>query len=301
MVTFTPDSRGRNCVTIHSEDGSSITVYEQGAHVSSWKTKDGKEHLYLSPTAIFADRTALRGGVPLIFPQFGAYGPLQPSHGFARIRSWNMEDAQSGRASFSLRVPLCELLPKDSSLTDSPQNAVNLLYTICFSNTELKLRMKVTNTSEEQSAPFQFAFHTYFAVSDVSRTVVSGVNRSPFVDNCKARGNPDAPPSPPEQLWIIRGEHDRVYPDQACAIVLQDMGAKTTLQISSPNLSDVCLWNPGESKCAAMKDMPPDGYKHFVCVEHGKMLKKVVVPPCSSWTGTQEIAIIAESPHESSI
>ncbi|GET92405.1 aldose 1-epimerase-like protein [Leishmania tarentolae] len=301
MTAFTPDSRGRNSVTIHNEDGSSITVYEQGAHISSWKTKDGKEHLYLSPTAIVADRTPLRGGVPLIFPQFGAYGPMQQSHGFARTRVWKIEDAQNGKASFSLRVSLYELLPGDSAVIDSPQNAATLLYTICFSNTELKLRMKVTNTSDEECAPFQFAFHTYFAVSDVSQTVVSGVSRSPFVDNGKARGDPNTPLSPPEKLCIISGEHDRVYPDQSCAIVLQDMGAKTALQISSPNLSDVCLWNPGESKCAAMKDMPPDGYKHFICVEHGKLLKKVVVPPRSSWTGTQEIVILAKTPRESNM
>lgn len=301
MAAFIPDTRGRNSITVRNDDGSSITVYEQGAHLSSWKTKDGKEHLYLSPNAIFADRTALRGGVPLIFPQFGSYGPMLPSHGFARIRPWHVEDAESGKATFSLRVPLCELLPEGCSLTDAPQNAVNLLYTITFSNSELKLRMKVTNTSEEQSAPFQFAFHTYFAVSDIAQTVINGVNRSPFIDNGKARGNPDTPPSPPEPLWIIRGEHDRIYPNQGCAIVVQDLVAKTAMQIASPNLRDVCVWNPGAAKCAALKDMPADGFQRFVCVEHGNMLKKVVVAPCSSWTGSQEITILAGSPRESNI
>ncbi|KAG5493311.1 hypothetical protein GH5_02054 [Leishmania sp. Ghana 2012 LV757] len=301
MASFTPDSRGRNSIIVHNEDGSSITVYEQGAHLSSWKSKDGREHLYLSPKAIFADRTALRGGVPLIFPQFGAYGPLLPSHGFARIRPWNVDDVQNGKVTFSLRVALFELLPEGDALTDSSQNAVSLLFTIYFSNTALKLHMKVTNMSEEQAAPFQFAFHTYLAVSDISQTVVNGVNRSPFIDNTKSCGNPQTRPSPPESLWTIRGEHDRIYPNQACAIVLQDLGAKTALQISSPNLSDVCLWNPGPEKCAAMKDMPPDGYQHFVCVEHGNMLKKVLVPPSSSWTGTQEISILTESPCDSNI
>ncbi|CAM38643.1 aldose 1-epimerase-like protein [Leishmania braziliensis MHOM/BR/75/M2904] len=301
MFAFAPDPRGRNSITLHNEDGSSITVYEQGAHLSSWKTKDEKEHLYLSPAAIYADGTALRGGVPLIFPQFNAYGPMKPPHGFARIRPWNIEDVQNGKATFSLSTSLCELLPEGCSLAGAATNAVNLLYTICFSNTELKLRMKVTNTSEEHSAPFQFAFHTYFAVSDISQTVINGVNRSPFIDNGKACGNPHTEPSPPEPLWTIQGEHDRIYPGQSCAIVLQDLGAKAALQISSPNLCDVCLWNPGAVKCAAMKDMPADGYKRFVCVEHGSMLKKIVVTPCSSWTGSQEITITTQSPQESNI
>jgi glucose-6-phosphate 1-epimerase len=296
MAAFIPDTNRRNSITVHNDDGSSITVYEQGAHLASWKSVDGVEHLYLSPKAIFEDRKALRGGVPLIFPQFGAYGPMLPVHGFARVRPWKVEDAENGRATFSLRVDLCELYPEGCTLSDIPQNAVNLTYTINFTNTDLKLTMKVTNNSEEREAPFQFAFHTYFAVDQLSRTVVNGVNRSPYVDNKEAKGNPKAKVHPAEPLWIIRGEHDRIYPGQACSILLQDLQAKRAIQVSSPNLPDVCVWNPGAEKCAALKDMPADGFQHFVCVEHGNMLKQVVVPPCSSWTGTQEITILRGTP-----
>ncbi|KPI86730.1 aldose 1-epimerase-like protein [Leptomonas seymouri] len=298
MAAFIPDARGRNAVTLRNDDGSSITVYEQGAHLSSWKSADGREHLYLSPSAIFEDRKALRGGVPLIFPQFGTYGPLLPAHGFARIRPWKMEDTENGRATFSLWVNRGELNSQCSPDSDTPQNALSLLYTINFSNTELKLTMKITNMSELDEVPFQFAFHTYFAVEQLRRTVINGVNRSPYVDNNEARGNPKAKVHPPEQLWIIRGEHDRIYPNQACSILLQDLEAKRAIQVSSPNLPDVCVWNPGEEKCAALKDLPPDGYQHFVCIEHGNMLKQVVVPPRSSWTGTQNISILPGSPED---
>lgn len=296
MAAFIPDAKGRNSITVRNEDGSSITVYEQGAHLASWKSADGVEHLYMSPNAIFEDRKALRGGVPLIFPQFGAYGPMLPSHGFARIRPWKVDDAESGRASFSLRVDLCELYPEGCSLSELPQNAVTLVYTITFNNEDLKLTMKVTNSSEEREAPFQFAFHTYFAVDQLSRTVVNGVSRSPYVDNTEAKGNPKAKVHEPEPLWVIRKEHDRIYPGQACSILLQDLQAKRATQVSSPNLPDVCVWNPGAAKCAALADMPAEGYQHFVCIEHGNMLKQVVVPPCSSWTGTQEITVLPGSP-----
>ena len=296
MAAFIPDANGRNSITVRNDDGSSITVYEQGAHLASWKSADGVEHLYLSPKAIVEDRKALRGGVPIIFPQFGAFGPMLPTHGFARIRPWKVEDAESGRATFSLFVNLCELCPEGCSFNELPQNAVNLVYTINFSNTELKLTMKVTNKSEEREAPFQFAFHTYFAVEQLSRTVINGVNRSPYIDNNEAKGNPKAKVHPPQPLWVIREEHDRIYPDQACSILLQDLQAKRAIQVSSPNLPDLCVWNPGPAKCATMKDMPAEGYQHFVCIEHGNMLKQVVLPPCSSWTGTQEINILPGSP-----
>lgn len=296
MVSYTPDTKGRNAITVTNGDGSSVTVYEQGAHLTSWKTTGGVEHLYLSPTAIYADRVALRGGVPIIFPQFGTYGPMRPSHGFARIRPWKVEEAGAGHAVFSLRVPIADLHADGMAMQECSNDAVVLTYSIKFSNAKLLLSMKVTNLSEEYAAPFQFAFHTYFAVSSVERTVINGVNLSPFIDNNKSKGNPNTPVEPAEPLWVIRGEHDRIYPNQQCAILLQDLDQRRVTHVSSPNLRDVCLWNPGAAKCAALKDMPPDGFKNFVCVEHGAMLKKAIIPQCSSWIGSQEIVILPSSP-----
>lgn len=91
MASFVVDSaNGRQSVTATNSDGSSIVVYEQGAHLAHWRNANGDELLYLSPKAVYDDRTAIRGGVPIIFPQFGARGSLKPSHGFARLRPWKL-------------------------------------------------------------------------------------------------------------------------------------------------------------------------------------------------------------------
>lgn len=45
--------------------------------------------LFISSKAIFQEGKAIRGGIPVIFPQFGP-GPL-PQHGFARNMKWNLE------------------------------------------------------------------------------------------------------------------------------------------------------------------------------------------------------------------
>lgn len=47
----------------------------------------GKGRLFTSPRAVFRSGQAIRGGIPVIFPQFGACGPGL-RHGFARLLEW---------------------------------------------------------------------------------------------------------------------------------------------------------------------------------------------------------------------
>ncbi|CAG5123526.1 unnamed protein product, partial [Candidula unifasciata] len=67
-------------------DGNTALVHLHGATLLSWKCR-GIEHLYLSQTAVFDNKKAIRGGVPVVFPNFGPW-PLGPQHGFARIKRW---------------------------------------------------------------------------------------------------------------------------------------------------------------------------------------------------------------------
>lgn len=58
-----------------------------GAQVLSWRPDDGRERLFVSTRAVFDGKAAIRGGMPVIFPQFGERGALQ-KHGFARNQRW---------------------------------------------------------------------------------------------------------------------------------------------------------------------------------------------------------------------
>ena len=77
---------------------ATATIYLHGATLASW-TVDGRELLFVSPGAAFAPPKAIRGGVPVCFPQFGMLGPLATQHGFARNLPWEVLDA--GRADAS--------------------------------------------------------------------------------------------------------------------------------------------------------------------------------------------------------
>ena len=67
-----------------------VVLHPYGAHVVSWTTADGDERLFLSPRSAYSEGAAIRGGVPVIFPQFNQRGPDfdVPRHGFARNRRW---------------------------------------------------------------------------------------------------------------------------------------------------------------------------------------------------------------------
>jgi len=53
--------------------------------------------LWVSPATRFAHDAAIRGGVPICFPWFGALAghPESPSHGFARLSEWSIVRAEN--------------------------------------------------------------------------------------------------------------------------------------------------------------------------------------------------------------
>src|SRR6185295_5784580 len=91
-VTFT-EVLGQPAIALQTPDGARATVLLHGAHVVSWQPAGRGEMLYLSPKAVAGDGRAVRGGIPVIFPQFERRGPL-PRHGFARNRAWQLIDSQ---------------------------------------------------------------------------------------------------------------------------------------------------------------------------------------------------------------
>ena len=79
-------------VHIHHPSGSTLMVYLFGAHIARWSLKNAQEVLFMSKSAVFDNSTPIRGGIPLVFPQFG--GGTLPSHGFARRSVWTVHSMQ---------------------------------------------------------------------------------------------------------------------------------------------------------------------------------------------------------------
>ena len=60
-----------------------------------------QELLFVSKQAVFKPPKAIRGGVPVCFPQFGKLGPLG-QHGFARNTTFNKDGASDDSVTLSL-------------------------------------------------------------------------------------------------------------------------------------------------------------------------------------------------------
>ncbi|HEY3915925.1 MAG TPA: D-hexose-6-phosphate mutarotase, partial [Verrucomicrobiae bacterium] len=66
-------------------------LYLHGAHVTHFQKKDEPPLLFMSQLSRFNEGTPIRGGIPVIFPWFGAREG-ESAHGFARIQTWELRE-----------------------------------------------------------------------------------------------------------------------------------------------------------------------------------------------------------------
>jgi glucose-6-phosphate 1-epimerase len=66
-----------------SLDGMAGELYLQGAQLTAWQPPGERPVLFTSPNSAFAPGRAIRGGIPIIFPWFGAsrHAPSQVKKG----------------------------------------------------------------------------------------------------------------------------------------------------------------------------------------------------------------------------
>lgn len=64
----TVSTQDENEVVIQLPTGESATVSLHGATVTSWKSVDGQERLFLSEKAVMDGSKPIRGGIPICFP-----------------------------------------------------------------------------------------------------------------------------------------------------------------------------------------------------------------------------------------
>ncbi|KAF3646454.1 hypothetical protein FXO38_19176 [Capsicum annuum] len=69
-------------------------VLFQGGQVVSWKNERREEMLFRSNKTLWKPPKAIRGGIPISFPQFGTFGSLE-RHAFARNRVWSLDSSPS--------------------------------------------------------------------------------------------------------------------------------------------------------------------------------------------------------------
>jgi glucose-6-phosphate 1-epimerase len=265
--------------TLRSTDGASADVYLHGAHVTSWRpAPDENERLFLSARSEFRDGAAIRGGVPVIFPQFATEGPL-PRHGFARTSLWSFgtgQETDGGDAVASF------------TLTDSPNTRAiwpaefRVTLTLRLGGARLQLTLGVENTG---ASPFTFtcALHSYLRVNDIVRAEVLGLQGARYRES-----------SAPALLHVdnqsavrATGPLDRVYVSAPRSVTLRE--PNRTMTVDKVDFTDLVLWNPGATAARTLTDMEPDGERAMLCIEAAVVQTPITLASGDRWHGSQTL------------
>ncbi|TAJ54469.1 MAG: D-hexose-6-phosphate mutarotase [Nevskiaceae bacterium] len=264
---------------LRAADGAQARLHPHGGHLLSWiPAGESVDRLYLSPISQPAPGVAIRGGVPVIFPQFASEGPL-PKHGFARTARWSRLAANSpvpapARASLGLS-------DSDDSRAIWPQTFSAQLE-VRIGGDALEVRLSVRNTGA-QAFHFTAALHTYLRVNDLAEVELLGLQGRRYRDS--AAGGVERREESPALRF--QGEVDRIYFDTPAHLILRD--GQRALEVRQSGFADTVVWNPGATKAAALADLPPGDYRHFVCVEAACVGTPIQLAPGAIWSASQTL------------
>jgi len=230
----------------------SVRVSTWGGTVLSWVC-DGQERLFLSPLSKKDGLSAIRGGIPIVFPQFGP-GKMK-QHGFARISNWSVLDQKEDSI-------LLKLTPNALSRSMWGDVSFELQYLVKLSKNKLTTSMTISNTSDK-AFWYDMLFHNYYRTSGPDNLTLQGFTGYQYFDKVASKSFMDE-----EKTAVIEHEVDRIYESSNNALVLSDSGLKSIITIrKSPTLKSTVLWNPWKDKSKRMSDFPDEGYKSMICIE----------------------------------
>ena len=243
-------------------------IFLHGGQVTSWiPASAGRDALFVSRQAVWRPGAAIRGGIPVCFPWFGAHraNPKAPSHGFARLREWRLDsiahhgDVVAVTVDQSSDAASRELWPHD----------FHLRLRVAF-GASLQIDLTVTNPGRD-SFSFEEALHAYFAVDDIRSTSLSGLNGAPYLDTVggirEMRQQGDIRfESETDRIYLATGDATIVDPSRPCRIT-----------VKKTNSGNTVVWNPWIARAKALADFGDDEWTQMLCLEAGNVRDQAVV------------------------
>ena len=264
-----------------------VEIYLHGAHVTKWTDSNSniESLIYTSEKAIFDGKKAIRGGIPICFPQFSNTMNYGKSHGFARNSKFSINDKYSAITNDSVTVAL-ELHSSADTKNIWPHNFIVLylvkLYLGKDNHSELSLELNVTNKNDTDNFTITAALHTYFSVSDINHVTISGLSGLNYLDKTK---NDQSFKQEAKDL-IIDQEIDRKYYDTPNEIILNDLiTTKKVYVITNNSLPDTVVWNPWKKTILKYIDFDPIAFNKFVCIEAAVINNPITILPNKNWKG----------------
>ncbi|KAF2317191.1 hypothetical protein GH714_016129 [Hevea brasiliensis] len=275
---------GLDKVVLRESRGSSVEVYLYGGQVTSWKNDHGEELLFVSSKAIFKPPKAIRGGIPICFPQFGSHGGLE-QHGFARNRVWSIDTDPPPFPTVSSNKAFIDLIlkPTEEDMKIWPHSFEFRLRVALGPGGDLMLTSRIRNTNADgKPFSFTFAYHTYFSVSDISEVRVEGLETLDYLDNLQSKERF----TEQGDAITFESEIDKIYLSTPTKIAILDHEKKRTLFYARMDC---------QMLAKAMADFGDDEYKHMLCVEAAAVEKPITLKPGEEWRGRLELSAVPSS------
>ena len=245
--------------------GAQVLSYKKKSSNSSKQSEDN-ELLFLSDKAYYDAGKAIKGGIPICWPWFGQDPEKKgrPAHGFARNVMWELVSTSSSNTSTQIVLALSE--------TEETKKLWPYLFKLSLTidiGKTLKLSLKTRNT-DTQAFTITQALHTYFAVGDIEKVRIAGLDKSDFIDAALE----SVPVLNQEGDVVFDQEVDRIY-KQGSVLTLFD-GSNRQVKIESKGSKTTVVWNPWAEISANSADLNDDAYKQFVCIETANAAEDVI-------------------------
>lgn len=271
------DSIEDGIIRLETPEGASVRISLQGAQILSWVPAQGGERLYLSERARFQPDQPIRGGIPVIFPQFAHQGSGQ-RHGFARLRQWHLE-TQRQQENFAMATFRLE---DDEATQAIWPHAFHAELTVMLEGNRLDVELEVVNRDQ---TPFEFtaALHSYLRLGNVELARLEGLEGLYYLDAMAE----NARRQDTRHAVLIDDETDRLYLAVEKPLLLSETGRQ--LAIEQSGFRNVVVWNPWETGIGRLSDMAPLDFKRMLCVEAVMAEPPVRLVPGEDWSGRQTL------------
>lgn len=257
---------------LRSKSGrSTARVSSFGARLIDW-TFEGQPHLFMPQAGAADEVVAPHGGVPVLFPQFGLFGPGR-KHGVVRDRDWRVEE--QGESFCLLRT---RLRGEDGDF--------DVFLRVDLHDDGPDLSFSAVNVGT-QAQSFTAGLHTYLRVPNIETTLLEGLEAVAYEDALQNL-------TPVEPAWVpltAPVNVDRVY--AATPRRLQLRTPDFALLLEQSGFHDTVVWNPGPEIAKTFADLNDGEWRTFLCVEAAQIRPPVTLGPMDTWYGTQKIRRLA--------
>lgn len=265
----------------------------EGGQVVAWHPKSQSVPvLWVSKLAEFVPGKAIRAGVPICWPWFGAH-PKEvslPGHGFARVVPWSVVSTNiDDNGVIDIKLTLSDSDRADKLRpVDWPRDVA------LFAHYRIGETLDIALTTENKSSHeilFTEGLHTYFYVSDVDNVRVHGLDDCEFVDLCD--GNMRKEQSGP---ITFGGEVGQIFLNCEKITTIEDRKLARFIQIVGSGSRSIAVWNPGLTTAANIPDLGIEGWRTMVCVETANALGNAIIIKPSEYHTTSASYSVRTAP-----